>query len=180
MRLVIIEGSEARYLVKEQFARRNIPNDAIGKTREVTGAILFDATGAVVPEESLVMVDLSVLRSDDDDRDDYLKGESLESEQFPFAELMVRDIPGLPWPLPAEGEFDFQLQGDMTIHGNTSPLLWEVTAQFAPDQIVGTAKTNFDFNTFHLVRPSKFFLLSVEDDIRLELDFVVSVVELGG
>ena len=66
----------------------------------------------------------------------------------------------------------------MTIHGNTSPLTWEVAAQFAPNQIVGTAKTNFDFAKFRLVRPSRFFLLSVEDDIRLELDFVVSVTEL--
>ncbi|HEU0022975.1 MAG TPA: YceI family protein [Dehalococcoidia bacterium] len=179
VRLEITEGSEARYLVKEQFARRNVPNDAIGKTREVTGAILFDGDGAVVPEESILLVDLSALRSDDDDRDEYLRGESLESEEFPFAEFVVIDAPGLPWPLPPEGQGNFQLQGEMTLHGNTSPLLWEVTAQFAPDQIVGTARTNFDFARFHLVRPSRFFLLSVEDNIRLDLDFRVSVTQSG-
>lgn len=178
MRLEITEGSQARYLVKEQFATRNIPNDAIGKTRAVTGAITFGGGGEVVPEESTLVVDLSKLRSDDDDRDEYLKGESLESDQFPLAEFVVTEAPGLPWPLPLEGEVNFQLRGDMTIHGNTSPLTWEVTAQFAPDQISGTANTNFDFAKFHLVRPSKFFLLSVEDDIRLEIDFVLTATQV--
>lgn len=177
MRLEIAEGSEARYLVREQFAQRNVPNDAIGRTREVSGSILLDGRGAVVAEESVLRVDLSTLRSDEDDRDDYLRGESLESDQYPLAEFVLTDTPGLPWPLPVEGELGFQLQGDMTIHGTTSPLVWEVTAQLASDRIAGTARTSFEFARFHLVRPSRFFLLSVEDNIRLELDFVVSVAD---
>jgi polyisoprenoid-binding protein YceI len=179
VRLDITEGSEARYRVKEQFARRNVPNDAIGKTREVTGAIFFDGSGSLVAEDSILKVDLSALRSDDDDRDDYLRGDSLESEKFPLAEFVVTGTPGMPWPLPREGEVNFQLQGDMTIRDTTSPVVWEVTAQFSPDQLVGTARTHFDFARFHLTRPSRLYLLSVEDDIRLELDFVVLVTRPG-
>ena len=170
----------ARYRVKEQFARRNAPNDAVGETAKVTGAIVFDTNGGVISEESTLVVDLGTLRSDDDDRDEYLRERSLESDRFPLAEFAVQEISGPPWPLPHEGEFSFQLEGDLTLHNNTSPLTWEAVAQFTPEQIVGTAKTSFTFGVFHLVRPSRFFLLSVEDNIRLELDFVLSITQVEG
>lgn len=173
--LEILEGSRARYKVREQFADQSFPNDAVGETSDVRGSIVFDGKGSVRAGESVLVVDLRTLRSDDPDRDDFLRGESLESDRYPFAEFRVLEARGLPWPLPEEGQGTFQLHGDMTLHNYTRPLTWEVTAQFAPDQVSGTARTNFTFGTFHMVRPSRFFLLSVEDDIRLELDFIVSV-----
>lgn len=176
----ITEGSEARYRVREQFADLNFPNDAVGETSDVSGAMVFDSDGVVQPDQSMLVVDLSTLHSDDADRDDFLLGKSLESERFPLAEFVVEEAPGLPWPLPQEGEANFQLIGDMTLHNNTSPLTWEVTAQFAPEQVTGTARTNFTFSTFHMVRPSQLFLLSVEDDIRLEIDFIASIGEAEG
>jgi polyisoprenoid-binding protein YceI len=176
----ITEGSKARYRVREQFADQSFPNDAVGETPDVSGEIVFDRDGAVQPDRSILVVDLRTLSSDDPDRDDFLLGESLESERFPFAEFVVQEAPGLPWPLPREGEANFQLVGDMTLHNVTSPLTWEVTAQFAPEQVTGTATTNFTFSTFHMVRPSRFFLLSVEDNIRLEIDFIASVSEMEG
>ena len=174
------EGSEARYRVREQFADQDFPNDAVGETSDVSGEIVFDSQGMVLPGRSMLMVDLRTLNSDDPDRDDFLLGESLESERFPFAEFVVREAPGLPRPLPQEGEASFQLVGDMTLHDTTSPLTWEVTAQFVPEQVTGTATTNFTFSTFQMVRPSRFFLLSVEDNIRLEIDFIASISEMAG
>jgi polyisoprenoid-binding protein YceI len=176
----IAEGSEARYRVREQFADRSFPNDAVGETSDVSGTIEFDSDGVVQSAQSMLVVDLRTLDSDDADRDDFLLGESLESERFPFAEFVVQEAPGLPWPLPQEGEASFQLVGDMTLHDTTSPLTWEVTAQFAPEEVTGTATTNFTFSTFHMVRPSRFFLLSVEDNIRLEIDFIASINETEG
>ncbi len=82
--------------------------------------------------------------------------------------------------LPQEGEASFSLEGEMTLHDTTRPLTWDVTAQFAPDRVTGIAKTNFTFSAFQMDRPSKLFLLSVEDNIRLEMDFVFSVGEPDG
>ena len=125
-------GHNARYLVKEQFARRDFPNDAVGETSEVSGSISFRPDGSVDPSGSSFRVQLRRLRSDDNERDQFLSEESLESLKFPVAEFVLAEAPGLPWPLPQDGQVEFQLQGEMTVHGVTSPATWEVAAQFTP------------------------------------------------
>ncbi len=173
MILEIAEGTSARYLVKEQFARLDLPNDAIGETSAVSGSIMFRPDGTIDPAGSRFEVQLRRLRSDDEERDEYLEEEGLESLKFPAAEFVLEQAPGLPWPLPQEGQIEFQLHGEMTVHSATSPASWDVTAQFTPQGATGQASTSFDFAKFSIERPSAFFLLSVEDRIRLELDFVL-------
>ena len=128
--LEIVEGTSARYLVKEQFARLDFPNDAIGETSAVSGSIRFRPDGTIDPAGSSFQVQLRGLRSDEDERDEFLWEESLESLKFSVAEFVLEQAPGLPWPLPQEGQIEFQLQGEMSIHGVTSPATWDATAQF--------------------------------------------------
>lgn len=172
----IQEGSVARYLVREQFVRRNFPNDAIGETSEVNGSITFDAHGNVVSDHSIITVNLRSLRSDDDDRDDFLQTDSLESIKFPLAEFVVEDTRNLPWPLPENRDLQFELLGRMKVHGVTKPITWDVMMRLSPDGLTGQAKTSFEFDTFDMERPSVFFLLTVDDNIRLELDLVGAII----
>lgn len=175
----IVAGSIARYRVREQFARRNLPNDAVGETLQVSGAVVFDASGMVQKDRSKITVNLRTLQTDDDDRDDFLRTEALESDRFPLAEFVVQRMPGLPWPLPNAGDVAFQLQGEVMLHGVTSPTAWQVQARFSPKGVMGRALTSFKFEKFNMKRPSAFFLLSVEDNIRLELDFIASIHSEG-
>ena len=172
--LEITGGTTARYLVKEQFARLDLPNDAIGETSEVSGSIRFRPDGSIDPAGSRFEVQLRRLSSDDQERDEYLEEEALESLKFPVAMFVIEEAPGLPWPLPQDGQTEFQLQGEMTVHGVTIPSNWDVTAQFTPKGASGQARTSFNFAKFGIEKPSVFFLLSVADLIRLELDFVLS------
>ena len=169
-------NSTARFRVREQFVRVSIPNDAVGTTREVSGSVIFDRSGKVKADQSKIIVDLLSLISGEDERDDFLRTNSLESKKFPFAELVVREMQGMSWPIPCQGEVDIQLVGDMTVHGVTAPLRWNATVQFRPDGAKGLMKTNFPFSTFDMKRPKKLFLLSVDDDIRLELQFDAPIV----
>jgi polyisoprenoid-binding protein YceI len=165
-------GSMARYLVNEQLARMNSPIDAIGETDQVEGAIVFSADGSVDSAKSKITVDMASLKSDSDRRDGYVRSNTLETNKYPTAELVVTSTPGLPWPLPSSGEVSFQIVGDMTIHGVTSELTWEATAQAGEGgSVTGTAKTNFTFDTFDMDIPSVFVVVSVQDNIRLEIDF---------
>jgi polyisoprenoid-binding protein YceI len=168
-RLEIAPGSTAGYRVNEQLARFKFPNDAVGTTDDVTGAIGIRPDGTFSPDSKLT-VDLRTIESDEPKRDAFLRQNTLETAKFPLAEFVPRQHQGLAMPLPASGAAKFQLIGDMTMHGVTSQVIWNVTADLAPDRITAKATTNFPFSKFNLTIPRIFGLISVTDDIRLELD----------
>lgn len=169
-RLEIVSGSKAEYRVREQLARLNFPNDAVGTTESVTGVIVVRPDASLVSEMSKVTVDLRTLRTDEAKRDGFLRESTLETNRYPLAEFVPRRQQGLSAPLPSAGTATFQLIGDMTMHGVTSELIWGVAASFASDVVTAKATTRFNFAKFKIMIPRVFGLLSVEDDIRLELN----------
>ena len=171
VRLEFAQGTKAVYLVNEQLARVNLPSDAIGTTDAVSGVILLGADNQIPAEGSELRVDLSKMTSDSDRRDRYVRQNTLSTGLHPFAVFVPREVPGLPFPLPTQGEATFQMVGDMTMHGVTSGLVWDVTATFDGDEITGQAITEFPFDKFGMTRPRVRLVLSVEDRIRLRIDF---------
>src|SRR5215212_625483 len=76
-------GNEARYRVREQLVGFDLPNDAVGITNEIAGAIVVDATGAVIRDSSKIIVTLTKMKSDKDRRDNYIRRRTMEIEKFP-------------------------------------------------------------------------------------------------
>ena len=175
VRVEIQDETVARYLVREQLARLEFPNDAVGETSEVVGLIMFNSDGEIDSDASKIIVDLRTLRSDKDRRDRFIRTRSLESDVFPTAEFVVKELPGLEWPLPKDGEASFQIVGDMSVHGFTRPIIWEATAQFSEDSFSGIATTSFTFDEFDIAVPRVRLVLSVEETMRFELDFLASI-----
>ncbi len=165
--------STARYLIREQLASLTSPNDAIGETMDVTGAIVLDGEGIVVSEESQIVVGLAGLTSDSSRRDSYVKRNTLQTDQYPNATFAVKEIQGLPWPLPTSGEITVQMVGDFTIQEQTSEVTWETVIQAGASESTGTAKTMITFEQFGLNKPRVAVVVSVTDEIRLEIDFTV-------
>jgi polyisoprenoid-binding protein YceI len=168
-RLEIAPGSKATYRVREQLARLNFPNDAVGETESVTGVIVIRPDGSFGPESKLT-VDLRTVKSDESRRDAFLRENTLHTDKFPFTEFVPKRQKGLASPLPSSGTAKFQLIGDMTIHGTTAEQTWDVNATFAAETVTATATTRFVFGKYGITPPKVFGLLSVEDDIRLELN----------
>ena len=165
------EGNEARYRVREQLAGMELPNDAVGATSRIEGVLDLDSEGRPVPESSRFVLDMASLTSDAARRDNYLRRRTLDVESFPVAVLVPRDVRGLDGGIPAHGEVSFQLVSDLTIHGVTRPITWNVTARREGVAVLGRAETRFPFATFGLDIPKVGRVLSVDDDIRLEYDF---------
>lgn len=171
LRLVLApDGNAARFRVREQLAQMSLPNEAVGVTSGITGAIVL-VDGKVVPAESKITVDLTTLKSDRDRRDGYIKRRTLETDRFPTAELVPAALPGLPSPLPSSGPMTFQIVGDLTIHGVTRTSTWQVTAEAKDGGFTGIATTRVKFEDFGMVQPRVAIVLSVEDDIGLEYQF---------
>ncbi len=171
-RLVLVTGrSEARYRAREQLAGQSLPSEAVGSTREVAGAIVVGANGAPVPEQSEVTVDLRTLRSNEGRRDNFIQRNTLETQSYPSARFVAREIRGLPVPLPSVGEATFQLLGDLTVHGTTRPTTWDISARFDGGTVTGTAKTTVRLEDFGMARPRVGPVLSIDETLVLELDF---------
>lgn len=169
--ILTLEQSEARYRVREQLANRSLPSDAVGVTTAVSGQIVLETDGTVIPAESRFVVDLSTLRSDSDRRDNYIHRNTLETARFPTAEFVPTEVRGLPNPLPTSGDVTFQLIGDLTLHGVTRPVTWDVTARIERQTLAGSATTQVRFDDFNMMQPRVPILLSVEDTVQIELDF---------
>jgi polyisoprenoid-binding protein YceI len=171
VRLDVIEGSTANYRVREQLAGVEFPNDAVGTTQGVEGRLVLGPDNSVQADQSKLTVDLTTLKSDRDRRDNYLRRRTLETERFPRAVFVPKRVQGLPSPIPGSGEARFQLLGDMTIKDVTAEVTWDVTASFSQSEIAGKAATKFGFDKFRLTKPSVMSVLSVDDEIKLELNF---------
>ncbi len=175
LRLVVAgEGNEARYRVREQLVHVDLPNDAVGVTHGVTGGIVLDSAGRIVPAESRFVVDVTQLASDRDRRDRYVQHRTLETAQYPSVQFVPKELRGLPSPLPTSGNASFDVIGDLTVRGVTRPVTWHVDAKLAQGRITGTGSTAFTFADFDLPRPRVPVVLSVADTIHLEYDFALA------
>ncbi len=170
--IVVPEESEARYRVREQLVGVDLPSDAVGTTRTITGVLVLEGD-RIVPEASRFQVDLRTLTSDQARRDNFIRRNTLQADRYPYAVFIPREARGLPSPLPTSGEHAFQLIGDLTIREVTRPVTWEVTARVEGDRVAIQARTQFTFADFNLEPPRVPVVLSVDETIRLEVDAVL-------
>lgn len=170
VRITFGPGTEARYRATEQLVGRGV-NEAVGRTTAISGGVVLDRAGAVVSEQSQIVVDLRTLKSDESRRDNWLQRNTIQTDRFPTATFVVRGVRGLPFPLPTSGAATFELVGDLTVRDVTRPLTWQVQAQFRAAEITGLATTDLRLTDFGLTPPTVGPVLSIADPIKLELQF---------
>jgi polyisoprenoid-binding protein YceI len=171
-RLEITQGTKARYRVTEQLAGISFPNDAVGTTEAITGALIINPDASFA-EGSKITVDLKTLTSDQPMRDNYIQTRTLETTRFPTLELVPKKAIGLPTPLPSgnQAQIGFQLVLDTTLHGVTKETTWNVVAVMGPTAVGGRATTTVDFAMFNMTKPALARIMSVDDKIHLEIEF---------
>jgi polyisoprenoid-binding protein YceI len=167
-------ASKASYRAHEQLVGRTLPSDAVGTSSSVSGSLVLAPDGSIVGDQSKISVDLSKLQSDESRRDNFIKGTTLQTSRFPMATFVPREAQGLPSPLPTTGQATFQLIGDLTVHGVTRPVTWQVTAQFGDGSVSGAASTTVNISDFGMSPPKAGPVLSIEDGLTLELAFTAA------
>jgi len=85
--------------------------------------------------------------------------------------FVPRLVEGLTMPLPTSGVVAFQLSGDLTVHGVTRPVTWQVNAQLDNHDVSGSATTTVQLSDFSMSPPKAGPVVSVEDGMGLQLDF---------
>ena len=164
-------GNEARFIVRETLAGASLPNDAICATKSITGEIKLGPDGKVDTATSMITVQMATLTSDQARRDGWIKRNTLKTDSFPTATLVITELQGFPTVLPTSGTISFRLIGDFTVHGVTKPWTWDVTLTANGSEFTGRATTHLKFGDFGMEQPRVMVVLSVVDDVKLEYDF---------
>jgi polyisoprenoid-binding protein YceI len=167
--------SEARYTVDETFFDARGLVTVVGTTNAVAGDISIDRANPAGSRLGEIVVDISQLRTDERSRDNAIRREWLQSARYPLATLRNATLSGLPASWPEGQPFTFQIAGDMTVRQATKQVTWDAEAQLDGDTLRGVATTQVKMSDFGFDPPS-LSGLRVEDEVKVELEFVAKVV----
>ena len=169
--------SKATVRVREQLVGVNLPSDAVLVATGATGTFALKDDGTF-SSDAKITFDMTTLASDNRDRDNFVKGDTLQTRQFPKAEFVPTKTTGLTLPMPASGEFTFKLTGQMTIKGKTKEVTFDVQARRTGNELIATATAApaWKFADFGMTAPSvPFRVVSIVDEIRVVVDLVATV-----
>lgn len=166
--------SVAGYRVRERLASLPAESDAIGRTSDVTGSITVEAAGdGARLTAGTLDVDTTTITSDEGRRDNRLRSEGLQTDQFPTATFVVTDPIDVPAAALAGTATDITLVGDLTLHGVTKSVQIPAQAQLADGRIQVAGSLTFALADFDITAPNVGgFIISIADEGALE--FLVS------
>lgn len=161
-------SGKAEIRIREQLFDWPAPGDAVLTTDGIAGAFGLRDDGTFA-EGSLLRVPLVTLRSDDDRRADAAR-ETMNADRFPDATLRPVRANGMALPLPATGTFTFTLDSLLTVNNFERPVVWDVTAERSGRDLKVRARTAFKFGLFGMEPPRRGPVLSIVDEIRMEIE----------
>lgn len=170
----VTSGSEAAYTVNEKLTRLPAPSDAIGKTQTISGDVyLTPGQGVAKTPPSTISVDLSTLTSDSPMRDNFIKGQTLQTGQFPKATYTVTGVEGFPASYHEGDEVKVTLNGTIQVHGVEKPVTWTGTARYAGQQLEAVLSADVTMTAFGMSPPQVPVVQSVDDKVHLDLHLVL-------
>ena len=168
---IVAERSVATIRVREQVAAIPAPGDAVLTTRTFSGSVVLLPDGSFANGSALA-VDLDTLKSDESLRDEWIKFNTLNTRVYPRAEFTLERVNGVPMPIAPQGEWAATLEGTMKIHGVERRLSWPVQVTRSSGEVRVRGTTAFRFGDYGMTVPANRLILSVVDDVRLEIDIV--------
>ncbi len=164
---MIAADSEVGYRVEEVI--NGLDKTANGRTKDVTGSIVIDGTTATSGEFT---VDMTTVSSDQSRRDNAFRGEIMEVDQFPTA-TFVLTAPIEFGAIPDEGgTVSAEATGDLTLHGVTRSVTFEVEATFKNGRIGVLGQIPVLFADYDIDNPSR-GPISTEDNGLLEFVLIL-------
>jgi polyisoprenoid-binding protein YceI len=164
-------GSTAGYRVQEiLFGQDNV---AAGRTSDVTGELTIAGTQV---ETANLTVDLTSVSSGESRRDNQFQGRIMDTATFPNATFELTqpiELETIPDP---NLEITATATGDLTLHGTTMPVTFDVKAKRTGNTIQVSGTIPITFADWGIPNPS-FGPISTED--HGELEFLVVFAKAG-
>jgi polyisoprenoid-binding protein YceI len=150
------------YRVKEVLFGQS--TEGVGRTNAVTGSLSI--AGSTV-EKGDFTVDMTTVKSDSGNRDHQFQGRIMDTSKFPTSTFALTQPIDLG-SVPAEGQtVTASATGDLTLHGATKPVTFDVQAQLKDGKIEVNGTIPIVFADYGIPNPS-FGPASTEDNGVLE------------
>lgn len=171
----IAADSVVGYRVRERLASLSADSDAVGRTSSITGTATITASGSSLSVSAASFsVDMTTLESDRQMRDNRLRNDGIQTDQFPTSTFVLT----APVSIPAEaltGQVDVTLKGDLTLHGVTKSVEIPAKAQLNGSVIQVLGSLDFPFSDYGINAPNIGGFVAVEDHGTLE--FLVNLAK---
>ncbi|MGQ9611917.1 MAG: YceI family protein [Chloroflexus sp.] len=167
--------SKARFLIDEVL--RGSPITVVGETNQVAGQIALDPNYPQAAQVGVIQINARTLTTDNEFRNRAIKNAILRTNQFELITFTPRVMTGLPNTVTIGVPFEFTIEGDLTITDVTRPVTFTVTVTpVSQSEISGLATTTILYRDFNLTIPDSPSVDTVADEVRLELEFVATLI----
>jgi polyisoprenoid-binding protein YceI len=173
---IVPEESEVRFIIDEMLLGE--PKTVVGTTDQVAGDLLLDFEEPSNSQIGLIRVNVRTLSTDNEFRNRALRGQILEADQaeFEYADFAVTEIIDLPNAINIGETVNFQIIGNLSVHGVTHVVTFEATLTVISEtRLEGIASATVQYADFDISIPEAPGVADISDALRLEIDFVATV-----
>jgi polyisoprenoid-binding protein YceI len=172
---IVPAESQARFLIDEVL--RGDPITVVGATDQIAAQFTIDPNDLFATQVGIIQVNARTLATDNDFRNRAIKNRILVTDVYEFVTFTPTEVVGLPPNGEAGETYAFQIVGDLTITDVTRQVTFDVVATATSEtRIEGIATTVFLYTDFELFIPDAPAVDTVDDEVRLELEFVAEAV----
>jgi polyisoprenoid-binding protein YceI len=174
---IVPAQTTASYKVRENLILRNLPsNDAIGTTHSVQGSFRIRTGASPFVAAMNITVDLSTLQTDEPMRDRYVRRNSLQTDTYPTATFISTCAQGMPANYSEGQVVQFQLVGNLTMHGKTNKEVFNVQGKVAGNTVTGTASSTISMTDFGIQPPNLVNIAVAENKVIITVAFTAKEV----
>jgi polyisoprenoid-binding protein YceI len=166
----VAADSVAGYRVREQLGNLPAESDAVGRTSQITGSITLATSGSTTTlTAGTLTVDTTSIASDKSQRDNRLKTEGLQTDQFPTATFTLTKPVDVPAAALAGTASNVTLTGDLTLHGVAKSVEIPAQAQLVNGTIQVAGSISFPLSDYSITAPNLGgIIVSIADTGTLE------------
>ena len=161
------------YSVHENLILENKPdNVAVGTTHTEQGSFQIRTGADPLVASMNVSVDLRTLQTDSERRDNYVRQNTLETDQYPTATFVSTCATNLPASYVDGQDAHFQITGNLTLHGETNKEIFDVQGKLVGNTATGTATSTIYMTDFDIQPPNLANIAISQNKVLLTIDYM--------
>ena len=168
--------SSVTYSVEETLAGKS--QAAQGTTPGVAGDIAVNVDDPSLSRLGQIVINVELFESDSALRDKRIRGDFLDSSEYPMATFEADAIEGLPDSLDGDTTADLQISGDLTVKEVTAPVTFEGTATLTEDLLTANMTGTVLMSDYGIGPINLVGLVRTGDEVELTLDLVAERTEI--